>query len=929
MGTDTVKNNDRKLIIVESPTKARTITRFLGPDCTIIASNGHIRTLPKDSLCIDIKNGYKPEYIEDASKSKVISTLKTELKKADELILATDEDREGESISWHLLEVLKPKVPYRRMVFHEITKKAILEAFKNGRDLDMNLVHAQEARRVLDRLYGYKISPVLWSKLSNKNLSAGRVQSPGLRLIVDREKVRLVYKKGSYYDVEVSFDKHFKGRLDTFNGQKIATGRDFDSETGKYTGSSKTLLLTEEIAANVVEKLQGCVYTVEEIKEKKVIQRPQPPFTTSTLQQDGNRRLHLSAKDVMRISQNLYENGLITYMRTDSTALSAEGIQAAKRAAEELCGREYVSASDRHYQTKTVNAQEAHEAIRPAGEVFRRPEETGLSGKDLALYTLIYNRTLATQMKDAVKFTTTVVLSGKNPGKGGGDAVNATLVASGTRIDFAGFLRLYAENSASQDEREDDAQSGSEDALREGGDSSKEVILPRLESGETVNVLDIQSKHHETKAPARFTEASLVQELEKRGIGRPSTYAAIIDRILEKKYVVREGSALVPTFTAFGVVDLLENYFNNRIDYDFTSQMEEDLDKISNGELEEEKYLESFYKGSGNNQGLEEQIKEVKDLIDSKKAKRLVIPGLKEENYIMLGPYGPYVQNNEGKFVSVPESLTPSSVTDEIIENLKNSASSGSSSPKLLGVSSTGRNILYCTGRYGDYWQLGDISQKDEVKRFKVPAEYKGREVPLNDIERLFSLPFVVGKTETGEDIKAGYGRYGAYLQCGDDFRHVKTCEELLNMSEEEARAVFSEEKKTAKGASKKSAGSAKRTASAKKALTETEKNEESASFDAIGESVSSANSSARGSVRKTASAKKASEKKSGEVKSRASSVIKDFGEVEGKPLFITSGRYGFYLKYGTDNIRIAAKYQHDEASCKEMTLEEALGYLK
>lgn len=856
--------SEKKLIIVESPTKAKTISKFLDGNCKIVASNGHIRTMPKDGLCVDIKNGYQPEYIEDEAKSKIITQLKAELKNSDELILATDEDREGESISWHLIQVLKPKIPYRRMVFHEITKKAILAAFNNGRELDMNLVHAQEARRVLDRLYGYTISPVLWSKLSNKTLSAGRVQSPGLRLIVDREKLRLSYKKAEYMDIEALFDENFKCKLDTYKGKKIATGKDFDSETGKYTGTSKHLLLTSDKTQAIVDALKNCGYSVTNIKEKSVTQKPYPPFTTSTLQQEGNRKLRLSAKDTMKLAQSLYENGFITYMRTDSTALSQEGIEAARVAAKNLFGDEYVADSPRHYQTKSANAQEAHEAIRPSGEVFKLPEETGLSGKELALYRMIFNRTLACQMKDSKKFTTTYTVSAFSPENSQkSDDVCATLTTSGTRIDFYGYLKVYVEGTDDEESQDEDEQ----------------VILPKLEVGDRLKLKNIGVNSHETKAPARYTEASLVRELEKKGIGRPSTYASIIDRILEKRYVLREGSALIPTFTGFGVVNLLENYFKNRIDYQFTSQMEEDLDKIASGEKPEVEYLTSFFEGDN---GLQKQIQDVKNSIDSKKVKKLTLPQLKEENFITLGPFGPYVQNTEGKFVSVPESWTPASVTDEMIENLKNgndSSDSNSSSPAVVGKTDSGLPILYCTGRYGDYWQIGNKAETSDVKRLKVPNDLKGKVLSGDTIAALFNLPRIVGTDESGNEISAALGRYGAYIKCLDDYRNIKNTEDLLTITEAEARQIFSMPK----------------------------------------------SSTSRSTAGKTAKSGGSSSKS----QNKAVNAIKDFGDWEGQNLAIRSGRYGFYLKYGNDNFRIPVEYRKDEAACMEMSKEEAVSYLK
>ena len=843
---------DKKVIIVESPTKARTIRNFLGPDCVVVASNGHVRTLPKNDLCIDIKNGYTPKYILDESKEKIISQIKSELKGANELILATDEDREGESISWHLVQVLKPTMPQRRMVFHEITKKAIQEAFAHGRDIDMNLVHAQEARRVLDRLYGYTISPVLWSKLSNKSLSAGRVQSPGLRLIVDRERTRLSFKKSEYWDVKATFDEGFYASIESINSLKVADGKDFDSDTGKYTGSKKVILLSKEDAQKIVDGLAKSQFTVTDIKEKQVSQRPFPPFITSTLQQEGNRKLHLSTKDTMKIAQSLYENGFITYMRTDSPTLSQEGINGARESVAKLYGSDYLPSEARQYTAKSSNAQEAHEAIRPSGEHFRHPDATGLSGRELDLYTLIWKRTLASQMSNAVKQNTGVSIQAKTVE---GDEVVFT--ANGVRIEFPGFMRVYVEGS-------DDPNAALED---------KETPLPKLAVNQALSTKKVEGLSHETKEPNRYTEASLVQTLEKLGIGRPSTYATIIDRLFEKNYIIRENGTLVPTFIGFGVVQLLESYFSDRIDYGFTRDMEDGLDKIAEGQLDELQFLKDFYEGE---HGLEKQVKANKMTINSKDVKKLVLPQLSEENQINLGPYGPYVKNEEGKFVSVPKDWTPASVQNDLVEKLRtqgNSDSEGkSNAPETIGTTKEGLPVLYCTGKYGDYWQLGDKSQTNEVKRFKVPKKYIGNKaVALDTVLKFFSLPISIGKSEAGELITADVGKYGPYVKCGNDFRSVKDPEQLFDLTEESARAIFSVPKESTKKAS--SAHTARRNTSL--------------------------------------------------------AAVVDFGDYEGKNLGIYHGRYGYYLRHGETNVRIPKEYQQDEEACKAMTKETAITFLK
>lgn len=840
---------EKKLIIVESPTKAKTIRRFLGSDCTVVASNGHIRTLPKNDLCIDIKDGYKPKYVIDETKEKVISQIKSELKNSNELILATDEDREGESISWHLVEVLKPKVPVRRMVFHEITKKAILEAFENGRDLDINLVHAQEARRVLDRLFGYTISPVLWSKLSNKSLSAGRVQSPGLRLVVDREKTRLTFKKSEYWDVKANFKEGFSAAIESIDGQRVANGKDFNSETGKYTEKANVVLLTKENALSIVKGLENSVFTVTDIEENRIEQSPAAPFKTSTLQQEGNRKLHMSARDTMRVAQSLYENGFITYMRTDSLTLSHEGIQAAREAVKDLYGEEFVTKSPRQYQSNISNAQEAHEAIRPAGEHFRTPEQTGLTGRELDLYTLIWKRTLASQMNNAQKLSTSVVITAQTS-----DGRQVVFKTNGVRIEFPGFIRVYVEGS-------DDPDAALED---------KEAPLPMLTSGQTFTGAGVEEIPHSTKEPNRYTEASLVQTLEKLGIGRPSTYASIIDRLFEKDYVIRDKGTLVPTFIGFGVIQLLESYFSDRVDYQFTSDMESDLDKIAEGKLDELQYLRTFYEGEN---GLEQQVKANKVKINSKDVKKLNLPQISDANSIFLGPYGPYVKDSEGKFISVPSDWTPSSVTDEMVTALcqggNKSTETKANAPEKIGETPEGDAVLYCTGKFGDYWQIGDRAKTNDIRRFKVPKKYIGNKaLAVEHVLKYFSLPLTIGTSESGEVITADVGKYGPYIKCGNDFRSIKDADLLFDMTEAEARAIFSVPKEESKKSSSKASAS------------------------------------------------------------KGAPVV-DFGDHDGKNLSIQHGRYGYYLKHGDKNYRISKEYVQSEEACKAMDKETAISFIK
>ncbi|MGM0675197.1 MAG: type I DNA topoisomerase, partial [Spirochaetota bacterium] len=581
--------SERVLVIVESPTKARTIKRFLPKNYHVEASIGHVRDLPQRAsdvpkrlkqedwarLGIDVENDFTPLYILPKGKTKIIRELKAKLKESDALVLATDEDREGESISWHLVEVLKPKVPIRRMVFHEITKNAIEESLENYREIDMSLVKAQETRRILDRLYGFTLSPLVWKKIAY-GLSAGRVQSPGLRLIVERERERIRFNKSVYWDLkaELSSPKDeagavFEARLATVDGKRVAGGKDFDSTTGELSKADVRVLSKEEAEA-LTEKLKQTDWTVKEVTEKETTSRPAPPFITSSLQQEANRKLGMSARDTMRTAQKLYEEGLITYMRTDSPHLSGEAIGGARRTVEERYGEEYLFERPRQFSSK-ARAQEAHEAIRPAGSAFTDPARSNLSGKDRALYEMIWKRTLATQMADAKKLQVSARI----------EADECEFTAGGTRILFPGFLRVYVEGKDDPDAALDD----------------KEVLLPDLSEGQNLDLHGLEPLYHETKPPARFTEASLVQRLEREGIGRPSTYASIISTLYERGYVRRQGTALVPTFTGFAVTQLLERHFHYLIEYGFTSAMENALDEIAYGERDSLQYLKDFYLG--------------------------------------------------------------------------------------------------------------------------------------------------------------------------------------------------------------------------------------------------------------------------------------------------------------------------------------------
>ncbi len=756
------ESKKKKLIIVESPTKAMTIGSFVGSDYKILASKGHVRGLPKLTLGIDIKHGYKPKYEIEEDKKPIIKKLKDALNDADELILATDEDREGESISWHLVEVLKPKIPYSRMVFHEITKKAILNSFNNPRSIDMNLVHAQEARRILDRLYGYIISPVLWNKLSNKSLSAGRVQSPGLRLIVDKEKLRLNFKRSEYKNLKATFIEGFSSNLQSVNGERICSGKDFDKQTGELKTGAKVLLLDEGKAVKLKKVFESADYNILTISEEAGYRKPAPPFMTSTLQQEANKKLKWSSKDTMRTAQALYEKGFITYMRTDSLFLSEEGINATRNAVNQICGENYLNPEVRHYLTKDVNAQEAHEAIRPAGDVFKLPEQSGLTGAELALYTLIFKRTLACQMKDAETLRTEVVIEAKN-----GDD-KAVFTSEGTQIKFLGFIKIYEESLDSED------------------DKSEDQILPVLSKGQKLNLSGLEIITHFTREPARFTEAALIKELETRGIGRPSTYSSIIDKLLEKKYVIRKSGQLIPTFTGFAVMQLMEK-FEDYIDYSFTSEMESELDKIAEGQKNEVEYLNDFYEGES---GLNSWVEKVSSNVDKKEVKKIVLPNLSEDNSVYIGKYGPYVMDEKGNYYSLPEDLLPCDANDEVIKKIKQTKVVKTEKP-VVGTSSDGSPIYYGTGRYGDYWQLND-------KYYTIPYSLKGKNVPSERIEAFFNLPRFVGKTAEGEEVYADLGKYGPYLKSGPDFknfRKLNTIDEIFTITESEAKELYNSSK--------------------------------------------------------------------------------------------------------------------------------------
>jgi DNA topoisomerase I len=784
------------LVIVESPTKAKTIRNYLPSGYRVEASMGHIRDLPSSAeeipaeykgeswsqLGVNIEKDFEPIYVIPKGKKKVVTTLKQAIKEADNLILATDEDREGESISWHLMEILKPKMPVKRMVFHEITKEAIQKALDNCRNIDDNLVHAQETRRILDRLYGYTLSPLLWKKIS-RGLSAGRVQSVAVRLLVQREQERRAFHTANYWDLKAFLEKDkknpFEARLVNLAGQKVATGSDFDGKTGQIIKGRKVTLLNQQEAEALKARLEGKTWTVTDTEEKATTRKPSPPFTTSTLQQEANRKLGLSAQETMKTAQNLYENGYITYMRTDSVHLSDQAITAARSCVEQMYGKDYLSPSPRQYKTKSKSAQEAHEAIRPAGEAFRTPKETGLGGRELSLYDLIWKRTVASQMADARLTQLTVNLSVEDAG----------FRSSGKRIDFPGFFRAYVEGS-------DDPEAAIE---------NQEVLLPNLTKGDHPNCKKIESLGHETQPPARYTEASLVKTLEQEGVGRPSTYASILSTIRDRGYAQIRNKALIPTFTAFAVTNLLETYFSDLVDPKFTSKMEQTLDEIATGDAQWLPYLKKFYLGDS---GLQTQVKIKETEIEASVAKAIALEGLNAT--VKIGKFGPYIEAKQGDqnvTASIPADLTPCDLNPEQIDTILRQKTEG---PDQLGVDpETNLPIYMLTGSYGPYVQLGEITEENKKpKRSSLPKDLKPEEITLDIALGLLSLPRLLGEhPATGAKIKAALGRFGPYVvhdqgKEGKDYRSLKKEDDVLTVSLERALELLAQPKRT-RGASK------------------------------------------------------------------------------------------------------------------------------
>lgn len=787
----------RKLVIVESPAKARSLATFLGGDYDVEASIGHIRDLPQPSdlppemkkgpygkFAVDVEHGFDPYYVIHPDKKKKITELKKLLKEADELYLATDEDREGEAIAWHLLEVLKPKVPVKRMVFHEITREAIAHAVDDTRDVDLALVDAQETRRILDRLVGYEVSPLLWRKVG-PGLSAGRVQSVVTRMVVERERERMAFRSASYWDVRARFStadgESLEARLGAVDGVRVATGRDFGDD-GQLR--SQAVHLDEATATALAASItQGSVRSVE---SKPYRRSPAAPFTTSTLQQEASRKLRMSARETMRVAQALYENGYITYMRTDSAALSSQALAAARAQATELYGAAAVPAQPRTYGKVAKGAQEAHEAIRPAGERFRHPGELDLPPSQQKLYDLIWKRTIASQMADATGSTATVKIATApvvGPGaelRVGPGTHDAEFTASGTVITFRGFLAAYEEGRDQQRYEE----------------NGRETRLPDLVTGQALDASAVAADGHETTPPPRYTEATLVKAMEELQIGRPSTYAATISTIMDRGYVSKKGQALVPSWLAFSVTRLLEENLPRLVDYDFTEKVEADLDGIASGQTDRTEWLQAFYYGAGGQDGLKNLVEGLGD-IDARAVNSIQ---LGEGIVLRVGRYGPYLEatgaDGEAQRASVPEDVAPDELTLDLARELLQSRSD---EPRELGVDPvTGRRVVVKNGRFGPYVTEvlpEDAPAKAQARTASLFKSMQVETVHLEDALRLLSLPRVVGADAEGNEITAQNGRYGPYLKKGKDSRSLETEEQIFDISLAEAEAIFAQPK--------------------------------------------------------------------------------------------------------------------------------------
>ncbi|MFF2718359.1 type I DNA topoisomerase [Streptomyces sp. NPDC058011] len=827
--TSETAQGGRRLVIVESPAKAKTIKGYLGPGYVVEASVGHIRDLPNGAaevpdeytgevrrLGVDVENDFQPIYVVNADKKAQVRKLKQLLAESDELFLATDEDREGEAIAWHLQEVLRPKVPVHRMVFHEITKDAIRAAVANPRELNQRMVDAQETRRILDRLYGYEVSPVLWKKVMPK-LSAGRVQSVATRLVVERERERIAFRSAEYWDLTGTFATGRTGdasdpstltaRLSAVDGRRIAQGRDFGPDGQLKAGSAQTLHLDEANARALAAALTDSSFSVRSVESKPYRRSPYAPFRTTTLQQEASRKLGFGAKATMQVAQKLYENGFITYMRTDSTTLSDTAVAAARAQVTQLYGANYLPDKPRTYAGKVKNAQEAHEAIRPSGDRFRTPAETGLTGDQFRLYELIWKRTVASQMKDATGNSVTVKIGGR-----ASDGRDAEFSASGKTITFHGFMKAYVE--------------GADDPNAELDD--RERRLPQVAEGDALSADEITVDGHATKPPARYTEASLVKELEEREIGRPSTYASIIGTILDRGYVFKKGTALVPSFLSFAVVNLLEKHFGRLVDYDFTARMEDDLDRIARGEAQSVPWLKRFYFGAqpgddtsgagvasdaGNGDGdhlggLKELVTDL-GAIDAREISSFPVGN---DIKLRVGRYGPYIERGEKdaeghQRADVPEDLAPDELTVELAEEL---LAKPSGDFELGADPVSGNQIIAKDGRYGPYvtevLPEGTPKTGKNAVKPRTASLFKSMSldtVTLADALKLMSLPRVVGEDAEGVEITAQNGRYGPYLKKGTDSRSLTSEDQLFDITLEEALAIYAQPKQRGRAAAK------------------------------------------------------------------------------------------------------------------------------